>query len=444
MAGRKLPIVAPADVHGRYHRARHAVFALLIALWAVLPWVRLAGHPAIFLDVERRRFFFFGTTFNSQDAWLLFFLATGIGFGLVFMTAIAGRVFCGWMCPHTVFLEAVYRRIERWIEGPRERRLRAASAPWGAAKIARKVAVHSAYLLASYVIAHIVLSYFVSLPKMFEMVRTRPAEHPEAFAWAFGLTAILYFDLAHFRERLCTSFCPYGRLQGVLVDEDSLMVGYDTRRGEPRGKATAKDRGDCVDCKRCVVVCPTGIDIRQGPQLECIACTACIDACDDVMERLGRAPGLVRYDSTRGLAGARRRFWRPRIVLYTALGLVGLAAATTAAKSRSDFEAVLLRAPGAPYVVTPDSVYNAFDLHLVNKRGTRERFRIGVDAGTDVTAQVEPAEVELEPLSGTHVAVALRMPVERCRGDFRFRIRVERESGREMREVQATFLGGGR
>ena len=441
MVRKSLPIVQPADVRGRYHRARHTVFWLLIALWAALPWISVGGHPAVFLDVEGRRFFLFGATFNAQDTWLLFFLATGIVFALVYLTAVAGRVFCGWMCPHTVFLEGVFRRVERLVEGPRERRIRANAAPWTLAVVGRKVVVQTVYLLLSFAIAHVVLSYFVSLPNVFRMVRARPAEHPEAFAWAFCMTGILYFDLAHFRERLCTSFCPYGRLQGVLIDEDSVVVGYDVKRGEPRGKVSETNKGDCVDCTRCVVVCPTGIDIREGLQLECVGCSACIDACDEVMGRLGRAPGLVRYDSTHGLAGERRRFWRPRIVLYTALLLLGGAVASAAATLRPDYEVVLLRAPGTPYVVTPDGVYNAFDLHLVNKRGTRERFRVTLEGDSDMSVRIEPSDIELDALAGGHVAIGTRVPSERFHGDFRVRVHVERTGADDPREVGATFLG---
>src|SRR5579883_1795872 len=275
--------VYPADVSGRFDRARKIVFILLIGLWAALPWIPVAGHPAVFLDVDERKFFLFGATFNAQDVWLSFFLLTGVGFGLVYMTAVAGRVWCGWACPQTVFLEGVYRRIERFVEGPREQRMRRDKGAWTAEKTARKLAKHALFALASFVIAHIFLSYFVSLPKTLVMIRHSPAEHPEAFAWAAAMTCLFYGNFAFFREQLCVVLFPYGRLQSVLLDDDSLVVGYDTRRGEPRGKASVKGNGDCVDCKRCYVVCPTGIDIRNGLQLDCVTCTACIDACDEIM-----------------------------------------------------------------------------------------------------------------------------------------------------------------
>ena len=295
----------------------------------------IAGHPALFIDVAARRLFFFGMTFNSQDTWLLFFLLTGIGFALVYATALVGRVWCGWACPQTVFLEGIFRRIERFIEGPREIRMRRNAGPWNADKIARKMASHVFYGAFAVVIAHVFLSYFASLPATFRMVRQNPSAHPEAFAWAVAMSLVFYINFAWFREQLCVVLCPYGRLQSAMLDEHSLLVGYDSLRGEPRGKVSAEGAGDCVDCKRCVVVCPTGIDIRNGTQMECLACTACIDACDDVMDRLGRRRGLIRVDSEEGLAGRSRKLIRPRIVLYTALLAIGAVIALAAFRGLS-------------------------------------------------------------------------------------------------------------
>jgi len=222
--GRRKRIV-PADVRGRFDRARTVVFALLVALWAVLPWIKIAGAPAVFLDIDARRFFLFGMTFNAQDAWLLFFLLSGVGFGLVYVTALAGRAWCGWACPQTVFLEGVYRRIERLIEGPREKHLRRDAGAITIGRTARKVAKHVAFAFVSVAIAHVILAYFVSLPRAFAMVRQSPAAHPEAFAWVFAISALLYGNFAWFREQLCVVLCPYGRLQSVLLDDDSLVVG---------------------------------------------------------------------------------------------------------------------------------------------------------------------------------------------------------------------------
>lgn len=246
--------IIPADVHGRFHVVRTVVFALLIGLAAALPWIHIGGAPAIFLDVDQRKFFLFGATLNAQDAWLLFFALSGVGFTLVYVTAIAGRAWCGWACPQTVLLEGVYRRIERLIEGSRSARLHRDAAPGSPASVLRRVAKHIAFALVSVLVAHVVLSYFVSLPSVFRMVRAAPAAHPEAFAWVAAISLTLYGNFAFFREQLCVVLCPYGRLQSVLLDDDSLVVGYDEKRGEPRAKKGTSGAGDCVDCGRCVVV----------------------------------------------------------------------------------------------------------------------------------------------------------------------------------------------
>jgi cytochrome c oxidase accessory protein FixG len=437
--------IQPADVRGRFHVARNAVFLLLIALWALLPWVTIGGHPSVFIDVDARELFLLGMTFNAQDTWLLFFLLTGVGFGLVYATAMAGRVWCGWACPQTVFLEGVFRRIERWIEGPRERRMRRNAGPWNADKIIRNAATHALYLLAALLVAHVFLSYFASLPKTFEMVRESPAAHPEAFAWVLAMTGAFYLNFAWFREQLCVVICPYGRLQSALLDEHSLVVGYDAKRGEPRGKKRAALAGDCVDCRRCVVVCPTGIDIRNGMQMECLACTACIDACDDIMAKLGRPRGLVRYDSQDGLAGKPRRIVRSRIVVYTGLLLLGAAIAVFAVRKRTDFEVSLLRLPGEPYVLDGADVRNAMQLHLVNKRARPDAYRITVDDVEGMRAVLPMSTVVVPPLGDTRVPLFLSIARSRFHEDFPVRIRIVRSGdGGPPTAVTGTFLGPSR
>ncbi len=402
--------IVPADVRGRFHFARTLVFAVLIVCAAALPWIRIGGAPALFLDVEHRKFFLFGATLNAQDTWLLFFVLSGAGFALVYVTAVAGRAWCGWACPQTVLLDGVYRRIERWIEGPRVPHMRRDDGPITFGRAARKIAKHAAFALVSVLIANIVLSYFVSLPTVMRMVRAAPGAHPEAFAWVAAISAVLYGNFAFFREQFCVVMCPYGRLQSVLLDDDSLVVGYDTARGEPRGKKGTSGAGDCVDCMRCVVVCPTGIDIRDGLQMDCIACTACIDACDDVMDRLARPRGLIRYDSPHGLAGEVRRFFRPRVILYTGLLVVGVVAATFAFRARTDFEANVVRLPGAPFTLEDKVVRNGFEVHLVNKSSQVHTFDVHVDAPSTATTTLSMSRVELEPLAQGHVSFFITTP----------------------------------
>lgn len=423
----------PADLQGRFLRARRIVYYALIALWAALPWIPVGGHPAVFLDVDRRSFYLFGATFNAQDLWLLFFLVTGFGFALVVLTALLGRVWCGWACPQTVFIEALFRPIERLVNGPRNAALARKKSG------VRTAITHALYVVAALFVAHVFLAYFVSLPRLWGMMRSHPAAHPEAFGWMLASTALFYVAFGTFREQFCVVMCPYGRLQSVLLDDDALVVGYDERRGEPRGKAKAKDRGDCVDCRRCVVVCPTGIDIREGLQLDCIACTACIDACDDVMLKLGRPRGLVRYDSQRGLRGEARRIWRPRIAVYGLLLLVGAAVLAFFLRQRSPFEANLLRLPGAPYTVEDGRVRNGFELHLVHKGSAPVRYTIAPVEADGLTAIVPMPEVELEAFASRRIPIFVSLP----EGASERPVVVRVSGGGKERDVTARFLRPG-
>lgn len=444
----------PADVSGRWIKARRVVYAALIALWAALPWIPIGGHPAVFLDIESRQFFLFGLTFNAQDVWLMFFALSGVGFGLVYATAVLGRVWCGWACPQSVFLEAVFRPIERVINGPRNVAMRRASkGGMGFDRVWRAVLTHTAYFLAAALVAHILLAYVVSLPRVFEMVRANPAAHPEAFAWMVAVTGVMYVNFAFFREQLCVVVCPYGRLQSVLLDDDSLVVGYDEKRGEPRGKvakqtepapAKVEAKGDCVDCNRCVVVCPTGIDIRDGLQLDCVACTACIDACDEVMDKVGRPRGLIRYDSLAGLRGEKRRILRPRLYAYTVLLVIGAVVATAAFRRREPFEANIVRLQGMPYTREGGVIRNSFEFHLVNKQGEAVAFEIDPVEAPGVTFMIPIVKVDLPPLGSRRVPFFVTMDQASFTSDRPFVIHVHAHgaSGKiTNHDSRAVFLG---
>lgn len=397
--------VHPADVSGRFDRIRRVTFALLLVLLVSLPWIQVGGHPAVFLDVQHRRFFLFGLTFNAQDFWLVFFLLSGVGYGLFVLTAIWGRVWCGYACPQTVFLEALFRPVERLIEGPRNVRMKRDAGPNSVDRFLRKLAKHSIYWVLSFLIAHVIVSYFVSLPALYQMVIGAPEEHPEAFVWALSLTSGVYFVFSWFREQLCLIVCPYGRLQSVMTDRDTLVIGYDDSRGEPRGKVSDSAAGDCVGCNRCVVVCPTGIDIRNGLQIDCIGCARCVDACDDVMTKLKRPVGLVRYDSSRGFAGLPRRLWRSRVALYVVLGIAGVVAFSVAVMRTESFEANVLRLQGAPYTLVDGVVRNGFQIHIVNKGGESRSFSLvgQPSAGEDIMVAIP--ELSLSSLGAQHVPV---------------------------------------
>jgi len=439
--------VHPADVRGRFTRLRYVFFAVLIVFWAVLPWIQINGNPALFLDVNGRKFYLFGSTFNAQDFWLAFFLLTGLGFALIIVTTLWGRLWCGYTCPQTVFLEGLYRRIERWIEGPRQTRLRRNKGPWNADKVWRKSLKHTIFIVASLFLAHVFLSYFVSLPAVFEMVQKAPAEHPEAFTWVAAMTGIFYFNFAWFREQLCLVICPYGRLQSVMTDRDTMVIGYDRSRGEPRGKKGGEDTGDCIDCGRCVAVCPTGIDIRNGLQIDCIGCAACVDACDEIMVKVKQPKGLIRYDSLNGLEGEERQaLWRrPRIYFYAFLGLLGLTVATFAFRSRTTYEANILRGQGAPYVVTDGVVRNQLEVHVVNKMPDPATFLLEPIPAGEQSFVVPIDEIPLDSLASRRVPLFVEMPTGTAAPGERIRLRVRTENGEaEPMEIEAPFLSPAR
>lgn len=454
------PFLHPADVHGRFATGRRWSAFALIAFYLSLPWIKINGHPAVFLDVAERRFHLFGFTLAAQDLWLLFFLITGLGFSLFFVTALLGRVWCGWACPHTVFLDHVYRQIERFIEGDAVTRRMLDQAPWSAGKAAKRGVKHALYLLVSAVIAHLFLAYFVSLPEVWSMVRTAPGEHWGAFAFMMVATGVLYFNFAWFREQLCIVICPYGRLQSALIDDHSLVIGYDTRRGEPRGRPVparppaaplaseplpaepVAKTGDCVACNRCVNVCPTGIDIRHGLQMECIGCTACIDACDDVMTRLGRPRGLIRYDSQKAFVGERTRWWRSRTILYGVLLLIGAGVATWALSSVKPANFLVMRMTGAPYIVDATSVRNQFLVRIVNKRNQPARFALEVTGEPADTRQSGfDGVVEVPPLAELVQPLILQQPRAGYAGPFHFEVTVRDEDGRFRLTRGVEFVG---
>jgi cytochrome c oxidase accessory protein FixG len=433
----------PADVKGRWLVARRLVGALLIAIYVLLPWIPINGNPAVFFDVENRMFHLFGITLVPQDLWVMFFAISGLGFTLFFATALLGRIWCGWACPYTVFLDHVYRRIERWIEGDAPARRALDNAPWTPAKIFKRILKHLLFAAISAGIAHIFLSYFVSWRRLYGFMHEGPLQHATAFGIIAFLTLVLWFCFGYFREQFCIIMCPYGRLQGALTDDDTINVGYDEIRGEPRG-TKGKTEGDCIDCRRCVQVCPTGIDIRNGLQLECIGCTACIDACDDVMTKIGRPRGLIRYDSFNGFAGKTHRFLRPRVFAYCALAALGLLALTLVATQKArPFYATVSRSGGSAFYSDADSIRNIYMMRFINKRNQGSTVTIRLGKGTPAGYQLSGAEQTfavgaLAEISRTCVVIA---PVDAYVGVSDIVFEVHANPGDVTLEKTVRFLG---
>ncbi len=433
----------PSDVHGVWNSWRRVVGLLLITIYVLLPWIQINGAPAVFLDVENRMFHLFGLTLVPQDLWVMFFAVSGLGFSLFFITSLLGRIWCGWACPYTVFLDHIYRRIERWIEGDAPKRRALEAAPWTIGKIAKRVLKHLIFLIIAALIAHVFLSYFVSLKRLYGFMQGGPLEHATAFGIVTFLTLVLWFCFGYFREQFCIIMCPYGRLQSALTDDDTVNVGYDFGRGEPRG-AKGKAEGDCIDCRRCVQVCPTGIDIRNGLQLECIGCTACIDACDDVMTKIQRPKGLIRYDSQNGFAEKKRRFLRPRIYAYSLLALLGLGALTlVASKKARPFNATVSRVGGTGFYSDASSVRNIYKVRVMNKRNQTATVTIKLGKETPAGYQLSGAEQTftvnaLDEMSRTCVVIA---PAAAYTGPSDVELMIHADPGDVTLEKNVRFLG---
>jgi cytochrome c oxidase accessory protein FixG len=385
------PRVSP----GRFLRWRRVVAWLLIALFTALPWIKVGGLQSVLIDVPARRLTFFGALFLPTDTLLLMLLLAGI-FVLIFLvTALFGRLWCGWACPQTVYMEFVYRPLERLFDGAPGSRRRGGPAAGGV----RTVLKYAVYLLVSLLLAHTFLAYFVGVERLFAWMQHSPFEHPTAFLVMAATTGLMMFDFCFFREQTCIVACPYGRLQSVLLDRHSLIIGYDRRRGEPRGRlrrsaagnGEAAPKGDCVDCHLCVVTCPTGIDIRDGLQMECVGCAQCIDACDAVMDRIGRPRGLIRYTSGSAMERGRWRLLRPRVILYPLLLLAISVTFGMVLAARAPADVTLLRGGGRPYAKLPSGeIQNDLRIKIVNRTREPRRYEIGV-TGID-GARIHAAE----------------------------------------------------
>lgn len=430
-----------ADVHGRFSNYRNLVFVILMAVFTIVPWIKVGGHPLLFIDILHRQFYIAGFTFNAQDFYLVFFFAAGVFFGLFYVTMILGRIWCGWTCPQTVWLEGLFRKIERFIEGPRAKQMKLAKGPWNFEKTSKFIAKHLVFLFLANLVAHIVLSYFVSMDGLLHFVVSHPKNHPTAFGFMLFLTAILYLDFAWFREQVCLILCPYGRMQSTLTDDDTLVIGYDELRGEPRGKKSDPNRGACIDCHRCVDVCPTGIDIRNGLQLECIACANCIDACDDIMTKIGQKTGLIRYDSYNGFNNKPKKILRPRFYLYTLILILGAVVAFWVFSNRQSFESNVLRAQGLPYTFVDQKIRNQFNLHIFNKSEKASELIIRPKALPGVTYIIPLQRIRLESLSDKMVPLFVEMPEMVFKEQFTIDIEVENTRTGEISVEQVQFLG---
>ena len=383
----------PRKVSGRFFRWRTWFSWLLLFIMFAGPFITIRGNPLLLLNIPERKFVVLGQIFWPQDM-IIFAVATLVFLtGIIIFTAAFGRLWCGWACPQTVMMEMVFRKIEYLIEGDAHQQRALNRAPWDAAKTAKKLFKHALFFALSFLVGNVLLSYIIGWQALYRIIADPPAQHLTGLSFMIAFALLFYGIFARFREQACTFICPYGRFQSVLLDENSIVVAYDYKRGEKRGILRRAQKfgerryagfGDCVACNQCVSVCPTGIDIRNGTQMECVHCTACMDACDSVMDRIGYSRGLIRYASLNGIERGEHLRLTPRLIGYCVV-LLGLAILLAVMIfTRADFEATVLRAPGSMFQKMEDGRFNnLYTIRVVNK-----------------TSRELPVELRLENLPG--------------------------------------------
>ena len=369
--------IYPKKPSGKFYKYRKLVSYLLLIILFISPFIKVNGNQFMMFNVLERRFNIFGYTFWPQDFYLFVIMMVLAVVFIIFFTVAFGRIFCGWICPQTIFMEMVFRRIEFWIEGDRGKQMRLDKQAWNAEKIRKKASKWAIFYFISFLIANVFLAYLIGSDRLLSYITEGPGSHISTLVSLLIFTTIFYFVFAWFREQVCIIACPYGRLQGVLLDNKSIVVAYDHKRGE-KEKGRAKFRknedrsktgkGDCIDCFQCVQVCPTGIDIRNGTQLECVNCTACIDACDSMMEAVDLPKGLIRYASEANIEKKEPFRFTARLKAYSGVLSVLIFALIGLLFLRSDIEANVLRLPGQLYEYRENNIIsNVYTFKLINK-----------------------------------------------------------------------------
>jgi len=369
--------VYPKKPNGAFYKYRTYVTYILLAFLLSAPFIKINGNQFLLFNVFERKFNIFGFPFWPQDFHLVVISMIIAVVFITLFTVVFGRIFCGWICPQTIFMEMVFRKIEYWIEGDRNKQIKLDKQPWNAEKIRKRIFKWSIFFIISFGIANVFLAYLIGSDELLRYVENGPQNHSNTFISLLIFTGVFYFVFAWFREQVCIIACPYGRLQGVLLDNQSVVVAYDYKRGEKEaGRAkfrknedrTATGKGDCIDCKQCVFVCPTGIDIRNGTQLECVNCTACIDECDTIMDKVDLPKGLIRYASIDNIEKKSPFKFNTRMKGYTAVLFILIGVLVGMLFLRNDVEARILRLPGQLYQHKENGIIsNAYSYKIINK-----------------------------------------------------------------------------
>ncbi len=439
--------IYPKKPSGKFYNRRKIVSYVLLIILFGAPHLYINGEQSLLFNILERKFVIFGKVFWPQDLYLFAIaLIIGIVFVILF-TIIYGRLFCGWVCPQTIFMEMVFRRIEYWIEGDWTHQKQLNKAPWTGKKIFKKVAKHAIFWTISFLIANTFLAYIIGSKELWNIQTDPVGEHLGGFIAIVVFTTIFYLVFSQLREQVCTTICPYGRLQGVLLDPNSMVVAYDHKRGEERAKFKKNEdrktagKGDCIDCGQCVHVCPTGIDIRNGTQLECVNCTACIDVCDHMMDSVGMEQGLIRFVSENGIKNGTRFQWTRRVKAYTALLAAMILVLITLLITRTDFETKIFRQRGTTYQMASDgTVSNIFEINLTNKTHYGYNIRLETDH-PDVKIELVNKHMHLDPEAVLKDRFIMKMPLSAVdKGKEVVTLHVY-GNGKEIQEIEVKFIG---
>ena len=439
--------IYPKKPSGKYFTKRKIVSYILLVLLFGAPHLYINGQQSLLFNILDRKFVILGKVFWPQDFYLFAIaMIVGIVFIILF-TIIFGRIFCGWICPQTIFMEMVFRRIEYWIEGDWTHQKKLNDGPWNAEKIRKKVIKHFIFWMISFLIANTFLAYIISSKELWAIQTSPINEHLGGFIAIMLFTFAFYFVFTLLREQVCTTICPYGRLQSVLLDENSLVVAYDHKRGEGRAKFKKNEdraelgKGDCIDCNQCVNVCPTGIDIRNGTQLECVNCTACIDACDHMMDNVGLERGLIGFLSEKGITQGTKFQWTRRVISYTILLISMLIVLTILLLTRKDFEATILRQRGSTYQIINDGrVSNIFELNLTNKTQNDYTIKLKLDH-SEASIDLVVKTLVLKSEDRIKERFVMKLPIEKIKNGKEDVTIIVYGNNKEIERVTTKFIG---
>lgn len=437
--------VFPKRPSGRFYNARSIVSLFLLTFLFGAPFIKVNGHPFIILNILERKFIVFGIPFGPHDIHLFALTMIAVIVGIFLFTVVYGRIFCGWICPQTIFMEMVFRKIEYRIEGDASKQRVLKSAPMSGSKFFKKTAKQLIFFSISFVIANTFLSYIVGVDKLYQYMKDTPSEHFGTFLTILIFSGIFYFVFSYFREQACTLVCPYGRLQGVMLDQNSIVIHYDYKRGEPRGKIkkeSAENLGDCIDCQLCVDVCPTGIDIRNGTQLECVNCTACIDACDDVMVKVKRPKGLIRYASKNEIEKGKRSIFTPRAIGYTFVLLFLISLISFLLINRSEVELSILRSPGMIFQEQPENkLSNLYDVKIINKSFNTLPVSLSVENIPTAEIKIIGNDLEVDPQGVAEAKFFVILPKSEIKYLKTPLVIAVKSDGIVLDKIQTSFLG---